>query len=265
MHYYKRNIGDYAKKAGRLSILQHGVYNMLIDSCYDRERFPNKEEAVDWTWAASVEEIEAVDLVLKKFFVLEEGVYVQKRIQQEIQEYLGLCESNKINGKQGGRPKGSKNKAEKTHSVNKKTHSVSSETQPKPKHNPKPLTTNHKPLTNKELLKLNPDDVNPNTWAEFIELRERKKAEKTPRALSAIIKGLSECSINGVSKQAMLEMCLEEGWKGVNYQWYLNRSGGNEASKTFTKLSAVERVQIATGQTDPGAFSRDETVVATHD
>ena len=40
MHYYKRNLGDYAKKAGRLSMLEHGSYTLLIDACYDRERFP---------------------------------------------------------------------------------------------------------------------------------------------------------------------------------------------------------------------------------
>ena len=37
MHYYKRNIGDYHKKAGRLSMIEHGAYTLLIDACYDRE------------------------------------------------------------------------------------------------------------------------------------------------------------------------------------------------------------------------------------
>ena len=46
MHYYKRNLGDYAKKAGRLSMLQHGSYTLLIDACYDREQFPTLEEAI---------------------------------------------------------------------------------------------------------------------------------------------------------------------------------------------------------------------------
>ena len=64
MHYYKRNIGDYHRKAGRLSILQHGVYTLLIDGCYDRECFPTKEDAVDWCWASTTEEIEAVEFVL---------------------------------------------------------------------------------------------------------------------------------------------------------------------------------------------------------
>ena len=95
MHYYKRNLGDYAKKAGRLSMLQHGSYTLLIDACYDREHFPTRDEAIDWTWASSTAEIEAVDFVLSKFFTLEDGRYVQKRIQEEIAAYHATSETNK--------------------------------------------------------------------------------------------------------------------------------------------------------------------------
>lgn len=95
MHYYKRNLGDYAKKAGRLSMLQHGSYTLLIDACYDREQFPTLEDAIEWTWASSSAEIEAVEFVLRKFFTLESGVYVQKRIQEEIAEYRMKAETNK--------------------------------------------------------------------------------------------------------------------------------------------------------------------------
>jgi uncharacterized protein YdaU (DUF1376 family) len=94
MHYYKRNLGDYAKKAGRLSMLQHGAFTLLIDACYDREQFPTLEEAIDWAWASSAAEIEAVEFVLRKFFVLEDGRYVQKRIQEEIDEYHKKAETN---------------------------------------------------------------------------------------------------------------------------------------------------------------------------
>lgn len=95
MHYYKRNLGDYSKKAGRLSMLQHGAYTLLIDSCYDREQFPTRDEAIDWCWASSKEEIEAVEFVLRKFFSLEGGVYVQKRIQEEIAAYHQKSTTNK--------------------------------------------------------------------------------------------------------------------------------------------------------------------------
>lgn len=95
MHYFKRNIGDYAKKAGRLSMLQHGAYTLLIDSCYDRERFPTLDEAIEWTWASTREEEEAVAFVLRRFFTLENGVYIQNRIKEEIAEYHDKAETNR--------------------------------------------------------------------------------------------------------------------------------------------------------------------------
>ncbi|WDG45007.1 YdaU family protein [Pseudomonas synxantha] len=95
MHYFKRNIGDYHKKAGRLSMTEHGAYTLLLDACYDRERFPTMEEAIDWCWARSPEEITAVTFVLSKFFDLVDGRYVQARIQDEISAYHAIALKNK--------------------------------------------------------------------------------------------------------------------------------------------------------------------------
>ena len=96
MHYYKKNIGDYHKKAGRLTMLQHGAYTLLMDACYDREKFPNRDEALDWLWASSKEEIEAVDFVLGKFFKEdEEGFFVQQRVKEEIEKYHENAATNK--------------------------------------------------------------------------------------------------------------------------------------------------------------------------
>lgn len=105
MHYYERNIGDYYRKAGRLNILQHGVYTLLIDACYDRERFPASiDEAVDWVWAESDDEIKAVEFVLRKFFKLEDGSYVQNHIKEDLEKYKAFLEKQAENGKKGGRP-----------------------------------------------------------------------------------------------------------------------------------------------------------------
>jgi uncharacterized protein YdaU (DUF1376 family) len=96
MHYYKRNLGDYAKKAGRLTMLQHGAYTLLIDSCYDREVFPTLEQALEWTWASTEAEIEAVKFVLSRFFTLDkDGQYVQERILEELLHYHKNADINK--------------------------------------------------------------------------------------------------------------------------------------------------------------------------
>lgn len=95
MHYFKRNIGEYHKKAGKLSMLEHGAYTLLIDACYDRERFPSLDDAIDWCWARTDEEIAAVHFVLKKFFTLIDGLYVQNRISEEIEKYHANAATNK--------------------------------------------------------------------------------------------------------------------------------------------------------------------------
>lgn len=38
MHYYQKNIGDYRSATAHLSLLEHGVYNWLIDTYYSNEQ-----------------------------------------------------------------------------------------------------------------------------------------------------------------------------------------------------------------------------------
>jgi len=143
MHYYKRNLGDYAKKAGRLSMLQHGSYTLLIDACYDREQFPTRDEAIDWTWASSTAEIEAVDFVLAKFFVLEDGFYIQTRIREELAEYQAKATKNQriaIDRE----TKRKENSTERARNVNEAP----------PNH--KPLTINHKPIGRERATRIPP-------------------------------------------------------------------------------------------------------------
>ena len=134
MHYYKRNLGDYAKKAGRLTMLQHGAYTLLIDSCYDREVFPTLEQALEWTWASTEAEVEAVKFVLSRFFELDkEGCYVQDRILQELLHYHKNADTNKrIADEREAKRK------------ENRTNRVQDVDEPPPNH--KPLTINHKPI-----------------------------------------------------------------------------------------------------------------------
>lgn len=134
MHYYKRNLGDYAKKAGRLTMLQHGAYTLLIDSCYDREVFPTLEQALEWTWASTEVEIEAVKFVLSRFFVLDkDGQYVQDRILQELLEYHSKSQTNKRIAIE----RETKRKEKRTNRAQ-----IVNEAPP----NQEPITINHKPI-----------------------------------------------------------------------------------------------------------------------
>jgi uncharacterized protein YdaU (DUF1376 family) len=161
VHYYKRNLGDYAKKAGRLSMLQHGSYTLLIDACYDREVFPTLEQAIEWTWASTEQEIEAVKFVLSRFFKLsEDGTYVQDRILSELLEYHAKADKNKRIAieRETKRKQGNTKRAP---DVN----------EPPPNH--KPITNNQEPVVDAapkgtaKAKRLSPDWQLPKAWGEW--------------------------------------------------------------------------------------------------
>lgn len=168
MHYYKRNIGDYAKKAGRLTMLQHGSYTLLLDSCYDREQFPTLEQALEWTWASTKEEVEAVTFVLHKFFVLTDGVFVQKRIQEELTDFQDKSETNKRIALE----RETKRRENSTNRAKSNTNRDAVVNEPPPNHEPR--TKNQEPTTE-------PDGFNV-----FWQAYPKKKAK--PAALKAFVK-----------------------------------------------------------------------------
>jgi len=156
MHYYKRNIGDYAKKTGRLTMLQHGAYTLLIDSCYDREAFPTLDEAIEWTWASTEAEVEAVKFVLSRFFKLDkDGCYVQDRVLEELLNYHKNADTNKRIADE--------REAKRKESRTKREPSVD---EPPPNH--KPLTINQEPIKERTRgSRLSADWVLPKEWADW--------------------------------------------------------------------------------------------------
>jgi uncharacterized protein YdaU (DUF1376 family) len=156
MHYYKRNIGDYAKKAGRLTMLQHGSYTLLIDSCYDREAFPTLEQALEWTWASTEAEVEAVKFVLSRFFKLDkDGCYVQDRVLEELLNYHKNVDTNKRIADE--------REAKRKENRTKRELSVD---EPPPNH--KPLTINQEPtVKGTRGSRLSADWVLPKEWADW--------------------------------------------------------------------------------------------------
>lgn len=162
MHSYYRNIGDYAKDTRHLSLLEHGIFNLLIDTYYTNEApLPSDVTQVARRLGArSQEEIAAVAAVLNDFFTLESDGWHQTRCDQEIALYHANNEKQKANGKKGGRPPKSKisekNPTETQNNPvvivgllnndeNKPTGSENSVFENPKK--PKPETINHKPLT----------------------------------------------------------------------------------------------------------------------
>lgn len=89
MHYYTRHIGDYTKDTGHLTLMEHGVYSVLLDWSYGTERpLPDDLVAIYRICRAiTTPEKKAVDSVVSEFFPLVEGKRCNKRTMQEIIEF----------------------------------------------------------------------------------------------------------------------------------------------------------------------------------
>jgi uncharacterized protein YdaU (DUF1376 family) len=204
MHYYKRNLGDYAKKAGRLTMLQHGAYTLLIDSCYDREVFPTLEQALEWTWASTEAEIEAVKFVLNRFFTLDkDGCYVQDRILQELLEYHAKSDTNKRIAIE-----------RETKRKEKNTNREQVVDEPTPNH--KPRTTNQEPKKKATSVAC-PDSVNQQVWNDWLIVRKGKGAKSLTE--TAWTRFINQVEKAGWGLEQAISHCCLKNWVSFEADW----------------------------------------------
>lgn len=105
MNFYKRHIGDYIKKAGHLTLLEHGIYTRLMDVYYTREAGIPEDKAARLIGARSKDELQALANVLEEFFDLVDGAWTQGRCEEEIGIASAKADKNRENGAKGGRPR----------------------------------------------------------------------------------------------------------------------------------------------------------------
>lgn len=105
MNYYERHLGDYARDTAHLSILEHGVYTLLLDRYYATEQGIPAEQAHRVARARSKDERDAVDAVLAEFFHLRDGTWINNRVTEELAKAAARIKAAQENGRRGGRPK----------------------------------------------------------------------------------------------------------------------------------------------------------------
>lgn len=114
-HWYPKYPGDYARDTGSLSMLEHGAYNLLLDSYYSNgpidtkqclsnaSLMPDRSRVYRLCGAHTKEEMTAVDNVLMYFFTYKDGLYYQKRADEVIEKQRQSYERRAEAGRKGGR------------------------------------------------------------------------------------------------------------------------------------------------------------------
>lgn len=89
MNYYERHLGDYARDARHLTMVEHGAYTLMLDRYYTTERALPADlgELCRVVGARTREERQAVEVVLREFFVQAADGWHQKRADEELARY----------------------------------------------------------------------------------------------------------------------------------------------------------------------------------
>ena len=143
MNYYERYMGDYQRDTGHLSLSEHGVYTVLLDTYYSTEKPlpPDIDRLYRLCRAMTKDEQSAVRTVADEFFPLgDDGLRHNYRADVEIEHARPKMEAARANGKKGGRPR--KNANGETQN---KPSGFFEETQQEPSNNP--TETQGKPET----------------------------------------------------------------------------------------------------------------------
>lgn len=223
MNYYERHLGDYARDAGHLSMLEHGAYTLLTDRYYAKERGLPEGEVYRLTRARSAAERQAVDSVLAEFFTLRDGVWVKNRAEEEIAKYRRKRDAAQSNGRKGGRPRKTDGepKPEEEETQKEPTgFSLGSNSETQPKAHQTPDTNNQKEKATRvaalSVSALVSDGLPVDLAQEFLAHRNRKKAALTPRAWDGI---KSEVAKAGWTIPDAVQKALSRGWTSFEAEW----------------------------------------------
>ncbi|WP_298929171.1 YdaU family protein [uncultured Ramlibacter sp.] len=212
MNFYKRFIGDITAKTGGLSMSRMGAYDRLLDHYFSTEQPIAPDEVYSICRAMNKQERTDVDHVLARFWSLSHEGYTQSKADEVIAKALPLIEAARANGKKGGRPK--KQNPDETQPVSKNNPAeTQSEPSSKATQSQSQIPTSAKVgKSDKRSSPLScPDDVEQQTWTDWLDLRKRKKAN------------VSETVVAGAREQAALAFLTLEQFLRV---WCLRGSQG---------------------------------------
>lgn len=239
MHYYSHHVGDYNRDTAHLSIVEHGVYRLLMDSYYSTERQLPADKAMlcRIVRANSKAERDAVSSVASLFFHEHEGLLSHNRIERELESYQAQREQASRAGKASAAKRISVTNGQR--SFNGRSTDVELSLQQNVNGTPtnhKPLTSNHEPIASNH--KSSTNSKSPAGFDEFWTSYPRKIAKGDAEKAWSKIKPDLQVVLTALNWQTKLEDWTKENGKFVPFPaTYLN-SRRYEDEKPAAKPSA---------------------------
>lgn len=236
MNYYKRHLGDYAKKTRTLTVLQHGIYTLLLDLYYSEEAPVTATDAYTVCQARTAKDRAAVDTILTKFFTQDRDLWRNPKADEVIAKYHAKAPKNAESGRLGGLAKAQRNASE-----------TLDERQPDADISQKPELSNQKKQKKKDYGAVAPEPWIPlDAWSAFCEHRRVKRsAIGTEHTVKLIVDELLTWRAQGVAPEVVLNYAIKNGHTGLYYK--PENSNGNKTNRSNPSLAerAAEAERLA--------------------
>lgn len=220
MNFYRRYPGDYARDTGHLSLAEHGAYTVLLDHYYSTEQpLPGSFGAL-YRICRAMDEAEqaAVRTVAEAYFPLAaDGSRHNHRADEEVAVWTERAETNRINGKLGGRPRTIEtNPVSKAviSSLNEAVSEAVSESEPA--NNPNPEARSQ----NSETKIQNPESESPSLRSGAARAGERR-SKRMPQAYTAsdAVTTWAAQKAPGVNLAAEIEAIKDHEFRVAHSDW----------------------------------------------
>ena len=231
MHFYQFHIGDYKSHTHHLSLIEDLAFRRLLDHYYLHE-LPIKQRDIARQIGMRDNEKEVLT-VLNEFFVSSEQGFVNPRADEEISKYRKFSED----GKKGAAKRWHKDSNGEANSPPNAT--------PIATNNQEPITNNHKPIKERATSVACPQDVSPQVWQDWLQLRKTKKASVT----ETVVKGAraEAGKLNWTLDQFLIEWCTR-GSQGLKAEWVTEKQNLTKTGQmNQTVMSGLTRGLIGGG------------------
>jgi uncharacterized protein YdaU (DUF1376 family) len=225
------------------------AYRRILDLYYLNEQPLNgcaSDVARDIGLVGNVDEVE---YVLNKFFIKDENVFRQKRVDSEIKKYKSNAKNKSKAGKASAKARRNKASSNATgveqvlDSVEGTLNTKATDEQLNINH--KPLTNNHKPLTklkDKEIVAKAPKfnfkqacldlGVEQQVLDDWLVTRKKKRSSNTQTSLTMVV---NQAELAGIHPAEAIKVAAENNWSSFKAEWYQNSvvSTGHNGRQTL--------------------------------
>lgn len=253
MNHYPHHIGDFDRATRHLTRVERSIYRDLLDLYYDTEQRLTLDKAAlcRRIIARSNEESTAVEQVLNEFFTETPTGWYHDRCEEEIAAYHANTSQKAMAGKASAEAK----RLRKLQALNGASTAVEQALNAVTTDG-NGTSTNHQPSTNQPINQEEgetprkrsatpsvdrPDDVDQQTWADWLTLRKAKKAPVTETVLRG---ARSESEKAGMSLNAFLQVWCRRGTQGLEAAW-LKADERSMASRVPTETAHGKRMREA--------------------